>query len=364
MSESRLYRVYLIPSSVFLSVVFGGSYGSGREVVEYVSRFGPAGGFIAMAAIVMGYGILLGASFELARIFRAYEYDAFFRVLLGRAAFLYEVVIIAAMILVLAVVAAAAGTIVEDHFGAPALLGSSTMLFAVVALTYYGRTIVQRSMVISVTALAIFLVILFVWSCLENGEAMRGAFRRGGGESGAFLGGLTYAVANGGFIPLLLYCARGLQTRGECISASLAAGTVAVVPALVFHVLFMVGFPEIIEERLPAYWIVETLTNEGLVSFYVLILFVLVCQTGVGLLQGLLERVEAISIRVRDEPLTPVMHGALSGGAVILSVIFAEIGIVALIAAGYSILSVAFTVVFVFPLLTRGIYRIVKIDGD
>ncbi len=362
MSDSRLFRVYVVPSSVFLSVVFGGSYGSGREVVEYVSRFGPGGGFIAMTAIVIGYGILLGLSFELARIFRAYEYDAFFRVLLGRAGFLYEVVVVAAMILVLAVVAAAAGTVVEDHFGAPALLGSSAMLVSVVALTYYGRAIVERSMVISVTALALFLAVLLVWSFFENAEAMREAFGRDGGESGAFLGGLTYAVANGGFIPMLLYCARGLRTRGECIAASLAAGSAAVVPALVFHVLFMVGFPEIIEERLPAYWIVERLTNTGLVNVYVLILFVLVCQTGVGLLQGLLERVEAISIRIRHKPLTGAMHGAIAGGAVILSVSFSEIGIVALIAAGYSILSVAFTMVFVLPLLTRGVYRIINAD--
>jgi len=48
---------------------------------------------------------------------------------------------------------------------------------------------------------------------------------------------------------------------------------------------------------------------------------------------------------------------------VLLSVIFSEIGIVALIAAGYSILSVAFTVIFVLPLLTRGIYRISKANG-
>jgi len=360
LGDSRFFRVYVVPSSVFLSVVFGGSYGSGREVVEYVSRYGPSGGFLALAAIVMGYGILLSLSFELARIFRAYEYDAFFRVLLGRAAFLYEVVIIAAMILVLAVVAAAAGTIVEDHFGASSFWGSAAMLASVVMLTYYGRTIVERSMVVSVTALALFLAVLIGWSILEHAGEIQLTFDRGGGEDGAFWGGLTYAVANGGFIPLLLYCARDLRTQKECLAAGLVAGTVAAVPALVFHLVFMAGFPEIIQERLPAYWIVEALTNPGLLNFYVIILFVLVCQTGVGLLQGFLERVEAISNRLRQQPLNPVSHGVFSGGAVILSMIFAEVGLVALIAAGYSILSATFTAVFVLPLLTRGVYQVIR----
>ncbi len=362
MGESRFLRVYVVPASVFLSVVFGGSYGSGREVVEYVSRFGPTGGFFALAAIVLTYGVLLSLSFELARIFRVYEYDGFFRVLLGRAGFLYEVVIIAAMILVLAVVAAAAGRVVEDHFGIASFWGRAAMLVSVVILTYYGRIIVERSMVVSVTALAIFLAVLSGWAFLEHAGEIEAAFDRGGGEQGAFLGGVTYAVANGGFIPLLLYCARGLRTRRESLTAGLVAGTAAVVPALIFHVVFMAGFPEIIEEGLPAYRIVETLTNPGLVNVYVVILFVLVCQTGVGLLQGLVERVEAISNRIRKKPLTPVMHAALSGGAVAVSVGFSEIGIVALIAAGYSILSAAFTFVYALPLVTWGVYRIVSGD--
>ena len=48
--DSYLPRVVLIPSAVFLSAIFGGAYGSGREVVEFMTRYGPIGGLLSIAA--------------------------------------------------------------------------------------------------------------------------------------------------------------------------------------------------------------------------------------------------------------------------------------------------------------------------
>ena len=74
MSDSFLYRVLLIPSSVFLSVIFGGSYGSGREVMEFISKHGPTGGLISILTTFITYAIILFLCFEIDRIFRAFEY--------------------------------------------------------------------------------------------------------------------------------------------------------------------------------------------------------------------------------------------------------------------------------------------------
>lgn len=87
MLDSYFFRVFVIPSSVFLSVVFGGSYGTGREVMEFISRHGPIGGLLSIAAVVVTYSALLFITFELARLFRRYEYRAFFEVLWGNSGF-------------------------------------------------------------------------------------------------------------------------------------------------------------------------------------------------------------------------------------------------------------------------------------
>jgi len=37
---SRFFNVYIVPAAVFISVVMGGGYGTGREVVEFFNRCG------------------------------------------------------------------------------------------------------------------------------------------------------------------------------------------------------------------------------------------------------------------------------------------------------------------------------------
>ena len=131
MLDSYLFRVFIIPSAVFLSVVFGGSYGTGREVMEFISRHGPVGGLIAIAAVVITYCVLLFATFELGRKFQQFEYRGFFQRLLGRFWFLYEVVILIGMVITLAVCTTASGAIAESRFSLPTWVGSGALLLIV-----------------------------------------------------------------------------------------------------------------------------------------------------------------------------------------------------------------------------------------
>ena len=40
MSLSRFFAVYITPPSVFVAVLIGGGYGTGREIVEFFSKHG------------------------------------------------------------------------------------------------------------------------------------------------------------------------------------------------------------------------------------------------------------------------------------------------------------------------------------
>ena len=44
--NKHFFKVYVIPGCVFQSVMVGGGYGTGREVVEYFTRFGFYGGIM------------------------------------------------------------------------------------------------------------------------------------------------------------------------------------------------------------------------------------------------------------------------------------------------------------------------------
>ena len=128
----RLAAIYLVPAGVFQSVVVGGAYGTGREVVEFVSAFGPLGGLAGIALVTLGFTAVLAASFEFARLFRVYNYRDFLHTLLGPCWVAYEICFIVLLIIVLAVTGAAAGRVLGDAVGMPSQVGTLLMLSVVV----------------------------------------------------------------------------------------------------------------------------------------------------------------------------------------------------------------------------------------
>ncbi|MEP0200874.1 MAG: hypothetical protein ABJ084_03565 [Halioglobus sp.] len=360
MFDTYLFRVFIIPSSVFLSVVFGGSYGTGREVMEFISRHGPVGGLIAVAAVVVTYSFLLFATFELARKFNQFEYRGFFQKLLGRFWFLYEVVILLGMLITLAVCTTASGAIADSRFGLPAWVGSAALLAIVFVLTYQGRALVEKTMIVAVLGLGLLLVALLVQLAGEPAQRIHASFVSEPVNWEAWQGGVQYALVNGGFIPLLLYCARGVQTRSQAGFAAVCAASVAVVPGLIFHYGFMSQFPAIVEAELPAYHIMSTVGSSLLLDMYVVVLFMLIAQTGVGMLQGFLERIDSWHTGRFGKPLNHLGHGTVAVGMVVTSMALSSLGIIALILTGYTFLALSFILVFAVPLMTRGMWLIYK----
>ncbi len=364
MSNSYLLRVVITPTAVFLSVLFGASYGSGREVVEFVSSNGPQGGLVALATLVCVHAILLMLSFELARLFKVYDYVSFFKVLLKRAWVLYEIVILLGLIIALSITTSVGGTVVEDHFGFPAWIGSLGIFGVIVMLSYYGRDIVQKSMMLSVAALFLVLGILVFQLANHHWNAIDATFSVVDAQSDAVYKGLVYAIGGGGYIPLLLYCATGLRSRSEAVTAGLVAAITAAVPALIFHLGFMARYPEILDQRIPTYWIFGEVTSAAMLNIYVTIMIVLVAQTGVGVLQGLIQRTDVWSQARRGRPLSPAGRAMIAGSAAAISTALGSMGIVALILRGYTIMFASFVVVFVIPLITYGTYLVFRKNAD
>ena len=360
MLDSYPFRVFIIPSSVFLSVVFGGSYGTGREVMEFISQHGPVGGLLAIAAVVVTYSLLLFATFELGRKFQQFEYRGFFQRLLGRFWFMYEIVILLGMLIALAVCTTASGAIADSRFGLPAWMGSAALLLIVFVLTYQGRALVEKTMIVAVLALAAVLVALIFQLSGEPAQQIAYAFASEPVAWDAWQGGAQYALVNGGFIPLLLYCARGVQSRTQAGLAAVCAASVAVIPGLVFHYAFMSAYPAITQEELPAYHLMSSVGSSLLLDIYVVVLFVLIAQTGVGMLQGFLERIDSWHVQRFNKPLNHMGHGLVAVGMVSGSMALGSMGIIALILAGYTFLAGSFILVFAVPLLTRGMWLIFR----
>ena len=358
MDARFIRRVIVVPAAVFLSAVFGGAYGSGREVVEFISRHGPTGGLITILVIAGIYVCCLFLVYELARISGETEVRGFARQLLGRLAWLYELLIGIGLLLSLAICAAAGGAIASSYFGVTEMGGGLGILLLIVVLTFFGQEVVENSMTMSVSALGILLVYLLFTTISEYGQAISTTFASAPASTGGFLSAVKYALTVCGFLPLLLYSASELRSRSEMISAVTTAGLVAVLPAVAFHLTFMSRFPEIIEQPLPTYWLFEQIMPASFLLLYVIVVFVLIAQTGVALLQGVIESIDQAVESSRGKPLSPVAHAAISAVSVAAAMWGASIGIVALIIRVFDFLSVAFLLVFFLPLFTRGAYLI------
>jgi uncharacterized membrane protein YkvI len=88
-------------------------------------------------------------------------------------------------------------------------------------------------------------------------------------------------------------------------------------------------------------------------------LFGTLIQTGTGMIHGVNERI-ASALAARGRQLPSWVRAAIAVILLLLSLGLARFGIIALVASGYGSISWGIFVVYVVPLMTFGVYKIVK----
>ncbi|MBP7418633.1 MAG: hypothetical protein KA911_08515, partial [Xanthomonadales bacterium] len=172
----RFFQTYLLPGFVFEAAVIGGGYATGRELVEFFLPAGPWGGLLGMVVSMLVWSVVLAISFELARLARAYDYRSFFKVLLGRGWFLFEIAYFLLMVVILAVMGAAAGEIAYNLFGAPKLVGTLGMIAATGLLLFQRNAGIEKFLALSVGYLYLVYLVFLVWSTLVFGDRIAANF--------------------------------------------------------------------------------------------------------------------------------------------------------------------------------------------
>src|SRR5579871_6708011 len=105
-----------------MAVMVGGGYATGREIAEFFLSRGPSTGLVGMAMTGLVMGSVAMIAFELARMYRTFDYRTFTRLFLGRLAPVFELGYFALLLLFLSVMTAAAGSLGAGLIGSPALL--------------------------------------------------------------------------------------------------------------------------------------------------------------------------------------------------------------------------------------------------
>ena len=349
----------LIPGAVLQSVMIGGGYGTGREVVEYFTRFGAGPGLLGLAVAGVGIAVVFALSLELARRAGAYDYRTFFKALLGRFWVSYEVLLLLLVMLVLGVISAASQGMLLRLF--PGLSPSlSTLLFvlATVGLILFGRTWVTRLLTFwSFVLYAAFAALLgMVW--VRFGEGLGTVFSTPGDGEGWALSALRYVGYNVTAVPVVLFAARALRSQRDTAIAGALGGVLAILPAVALHLCFLALGPTVYDGvALPLFSVLDVLAAPLLTLFLSVVLLGTFLETALGDLQGLLERMDRWREERHGAPFSPWGHGAMALLLLAVAAVLGRLGVVALIGEGYGTLAWGFILVYILPVLLWGFRR-------
>jgi uncharacterized membrane protein YkvI len=354
-----MWQRYFLPAFTFMSVVIGGGYATGRELVEFFMPAGPKGGLLAMLVTAAVWSIMFGLSLAVACATRSYDYRAFFQQLLGRGWILFEIVYLLLLILVLAVLGAASGAIGAGMFAAPEWVGAVAFLSLVGLFIWLGGSAIERLFSFWGLAMIVAYLAVLAMCMIHFGDRIESVFSAGQQPApGWLVGGLKYAGYNIVIAPALLGCARYHRGPAEAFAAGALAGPVAILPGVLFYIAMHAAYPAIQDAPIPLTLLLKHLDTPWLALIMHIIVFGTLVQTGVGVLHGLNERLLGGETRVADSK-NRFMRLAVSAAASLIAVALAtSIGLVDLIAKGYGYLAWIILVVYALPLLSVGVWRI------
>ena len=96
----RLLQQVVLPGVIFQSVLIGGAYATGREIVEYGGQYG-SGGLWSLIAIGFGFSVVTAVCYEFARVTRCFDYRSLVRELIGPAWPLFDLLYVTMVIVVI-----------------------------------------------------------------------------------------------------------------------------------------------------------------------------------------------------------------------------------------------------------------------
>lgn len=360
MFKSQFFKTYLLPGFMFQSVVIVGGYGTGRELMEYFLSIGPKSGLLAMLVTTIIWGCVCALTFEFARVFKAYDYRKFFQALLGPKLWhLFEIVYLCLVIVVLAIIAAATGSIMSIIFGYPFNYGVIGLACVICFLALHGSKLIETlfsywSLVLYATYLAFFTACYLLF-----GKDIALNFNHASIQPGWGHNGITYACYNLGFIPAVFFCLHHLQTRKQAICSGLFAGVFAMLPGVFFLVAACAFYPDIVNIDIPSTYILQAAKIKWLLILFHVVLLGSLIETGTSMIHAINERLHTHWLQRAKSP--PKHYRAWCALFFLAaSMLVAQLGLSTLIAKGYGTLTWFFLAVYIIPLFTIGLWRLIK----
>jgi uncharacterized membrane protein YkvI len=355
---------FLLPGFALKAVIIGGGYATGRELAEFFLPAGPVGGLTAMLAATLVWSIVAALTFAFAQAMQAFDYRSFFSQLLGPLGIVFEIAFLLFVVLILAVFGAAAGAIGAVTLGWPEWAGSLALAAAILGVTASGSDSVERLFRYASFLIYAVYAAFIVLALTRFGDRIGTALATSPPPQAGWLeGGVSYAAYNIVGAVMILPVLRHLTSRRDALVAGAIAGPLTMLPAILFFIAMAAFYPAIGNEVLPSDFLLRQMGVPAFALLFQLMIFLALVESGVGAVHAINERI-AHSLQSHGRPAPALWGRSLIGASILAGCMFvaSHIGLVDLIASGYRFFAVVFLAVFVLPLLTIGVWRMVRHD--
>ncbi|BBE32677.1 hypothetical protein [Sphingosinicella microcystinivorans] len=363
-TRSSWFQRFLLPGLIFKGVVIGGGYATGRELAEFFLGSGPFGGLMGILLAMLVWSAVCAVTFLFSYRFSLYNYRDFFKGLLGPGWVVFEIAYLALLVLILAVVAAAAGTIGAEVFGLPQIVGTLFLVFAIAATASFGNAGVEHVFKYASSFIYLTYAVFLVLALSTFGDRIAPSLALDVPTTGWVMGGLTYASYNVvGAIAVLSFVTNFTRPR-DAVIAGVVAGPLAMIPAIAFFLCMVAFYPEIANVALPSDFLLRRMEAPWLQIVFQLMIFCALLETGVGIITSLNERIAGV-VETRGKRFTPPARLGVSAAVLLVcGFVAARVGLIDLIASGYGAFGYIMLAVFVVPLLTLGVAKVLRSRAD
>lgn len=366
---NRGWAKYLLPGIVLQSVLIGGGYATGREIIEYGAKFG-ANGWISGLFIFLTFGVIAVLTFELARLYKIYDYKSIVRAIAGPLWIVYDGIYFILLFLIISVMASATGEILQQTIGLNYWVGVIALIIIAGALNFFGSRVVEKfetfgTMVLYV-AYIVFTVLVITSRPAQIGEVFAArdtSYVPGAGVWAAVGWGILYASYNLAAIPAGLFTLRRQTSRKEAVVSGVLGAAMMTIPWFLTYFAVMAFYPDpqVLGASVPWLTMLQTVSGNPLlvVVFGIVVGWTLI-ETATGMIHALLERIDKGLSDAGKPYMSGFSRGAVTVIIFLLATIFAKFGIIDLIGMGYQAMSYGFILVYLVPLVTVGLYKVIR----
>lgn len=354
------WRRLVVPGIVVQSLLIGGGFATGREIVEYGAKFGSMGIWSGLT-IFIGFTVLSFLSFEFSRQTQAFNYRSFFKNLLGPFWILFDIIYILLGTLIIAVMASATGEILKSTLNLNYWAGVGMVAVIVGFLNYKGEKLIVRFKTIGTILLFLAYILFGILVVSQNGQKILKNIDLSINSNPDFsLGlvvwtGILYIGYNLTVYPAALFTVRNLVSKKDVIKASLITGLMMCLPWFLTYFALLGYYPDqrVLGASVPWLQMLNTFGTIVIVIFGIVVGWTLI-ETATGIIHAFIARLDNHYRELKNKGLTNRAKSWVSLIALGLAVALAQFGIIDLIAIGYSAMAYGMIVVFAIPMIFWG----------